>query len=58
MGRPSNFIVIAAHFEYIQGLFPESFGAWTLDQYIGFLLGRSLITTEGNVYHLTNLGVE
>jgi len=56
MGRPSNFI--AAHFEHIQGLFPESFGTWTLDQYIGFLLGRSLITTEGNVYHLTNLGVE
>ena len=31
---------------------------WSLDQYLGFLLGRSLITTKGNVYHITNLGVE
>jgi hypothetical protein len=55
-GKPSN--LIAAHFEHIKSLFPESFGEWSLDQYLGFLLDRSLITTKGNVYHITNLGVE
>lgn len=55
-GKPSN--LIAAHFEHIKSLFPESFGEWSLEQYLGFLLDRSLITTKGNVYHITNLGVE
>ena len=55
-GKSSDFIT--AHFEYIRGLYPTSFDGCSLDQYLGFLLGRSLITTKGNVYHITNLGVE
>lgn len=55
-GKPKEFV--ATHFEYVQGLFPEQLGDWSLDQYLAFLVGRLLITTEGNVFHITNLGVE
>jgi hypothetical protein len=55
-GKPSEFIAI--HFQHVQGLFPEQLGAWSLDQYLAFLLSRLLITTKGNVFHITNLGVE
>jgi len=54
--KPSS--LIAAHFEHIKNLFPEAFGGWSFNQYLGFLLDRSLITTKDNVYHITNLGVE
>jgi hypothetical protein len=55
-GKPSEFV--ATHFQHVQSLFPEPLGAWTLDQYLAFLLSRLLITTKGNVFHITNLGVE
>jgi hypothetical protein len=55
-GAPAE--VISAHFQHVQGLFPEQLGKWSIDQYLGFLLNRLLITTQGNVYHITNLGVE
>lgn len=55
-GKPSNFV--EAHFKQVQGLFPEPLSEWSLEQYLSFLIGRSLITTKGNVFHITNLGVE
>jgi len=55
-GQTSDFV--AKHFAHVKGLFPDYLGNWTLDQYLSFLLSRSLITTKGNVYHITNLGVE
>ena len=55
-GKPLD--VVAMHFEFIQGLFPEQLGEWSLEQYLGFLLSRSLITIRGDIYHITNLGVE
>jgi hypothetical protein len=55
-GKPSEFV--EAHFESVKGLFSEQLGDWSLEQYLAFLLGRSLITTQGNIFHITNLGVE
>ena len=55
-GKPSEFV--ANHFENVKGLFPKQLGNWSLEQYLAFLVGRSLITTKGNLTHITNLGVE
>jgi len=55
-GKPREFV--AAHFEQIKSLFPELLGNWSAEQYLAFLLSRLLITIEGNVFHITNLGVE
>jgi hypothetical protein len=55
-GKPTDFV--ATHFEHVRGLFPEQLGDWSLEQYLAFLIGRLLITTKGNVFHITNLGVE
>lgn len=55
-GKPAEFIV--THFQHVQGLFPEQLGNWSIEQYLAFLLSRLLITTKGNVFHITNLGVE
>lgn len=55
-GKPAEFV--AKYFDSVKGLFPEQLGNWTLDQYLAFLIGRSLLTTKGNIYHITNLGVE
>jgi len=49
---------IEAHFEEVQELFSEELGSWSVDEYLGFLLGSSLLIERDNVYHLTNLGVE
>lgn len=55
-GKPREFV--AAHFEQIKSLFPELLGNWSLEQYLAFLLSRSLITIKGSIFHITNLGVE
>jgi hypothetical protein len=55
-GKASD--LIRDYFKRVQNLFPESFNNWSLEQYLEFLINRSLITTRGNIYHITNLGVE
>ena len=55
-GKPIEYV--ANHFEHVKGLFPEQLGDWSLEQYLAFLMGRLLITTKGNIFHITNLGVE
>lgn len=55
-GKPIEYV--ANHFEHAKGLFPEQLGDWSLEQYLAFLIGRLLITTKGNIFHITNLGVE
>ena len=55
-GKPSEFV--ANHFENVKGLFPEQLGNWSLEQYLNFLRERRLIVTKGNIYHITNMGVE
>ncbi len=49
---------IAAHFAHVQKLFEQDLGDWSLDDYMAFLIGRYLVTIHGDVYHITNLGVE
>ena len=55
-GKPEEFL--CKHFKEIQEMFPEELGEWSMDQYMEFLLGRSVITKDGKNYHITNLGVE
>lgn len=55
-GKPREFI--AAYFEHAKSLFPEQLGNWSLEQYLAFLIVRLLVTTQGNIFHITNLGVE
>ena len=55
-GKQKEFI--DSHYQHVQELFSEQFGSWTLEQYLSFLLGRSLITIADNTYHITNFGVE
>jgi hypothetical protein len=55
-GKPMEFV--ESHFEHMKGLFTELLGGWSLEQYLAFLSARSLITTHGNIFHITNLGVE
>jgi len=49
---------IAAYFDHVKELFEEQLGGWSLDEYMGFLVGRSLVIVNENTYHVTNLGVE
>ena len=55
-GKQKEFI--DSHYQHVQELFSEQLGSWTLEQYLSFLLGRSLITIADNTYHITNFGVE
>ena len=55
-GKPKEFI--DSHYQHVHELFSEQLGSWTLEQYLSFLLGRSLITITDNTYHITNFGVE
>ncbi|MDO8602591.1 MAG: hypothetical protein Q7O04_01935 [Candidatus Omnitrophota bacterium] len=55
-GKPREFV--AVYFEHAKSLFPEQLGNWSLEQYLAFLIARLLITTQGNTFHITNLGVE
>jgi len=53
-GRPRA--DLQQHFEHVKNLYPDSFSDWDLDQYIDFLVGRSLIVDNDGVFHITNLG--
>ena len=55
-GKPREFV--AVYFEHAKSLFPEQLGNWSLEQYLAFLIARLLITTQGDSFHITNLGVE
>jgi hypothetical protein len=53
-GRPRE--DLEKHFQHVKGLFPDSFAEWDLDQYIDFLVRRSLIVENDGVFHITHLG--
>jgi hypothetical protein len=55
-GMPKEFI--DSHYQHVQELFSKQLGGWSLEQYLSFLLGRSLITISDNIYHITHFGVE
>jgi hypothetical protein len=55
-GKSREFL--ATYFEHVKTLFPEQLGGWSLEQYLGFLIDRSLITIQDDTFHITNLGVE
>lgn len=49
---------VLSHFEHVRERFKSALGNWSFEQYMAFLLGRSLITVDNDTYHITNLGVE
>jgi len=49
---------IQLHFDNVQEIYKDELGEWSMDQYLEFLIGRSLILYRDGSYHLTNLGVE
>ena len=55
-GKPKEFVV--EYFKNVKSLFPEQLGNWSLEQYLAFLIARLLITIKGDIFHITNLGVE
>lgn len=55
-GQKRDFV--AAYFDHVKGLFKGVLGGWSFEQYMAFLMGRSLVTVDRDTYHITNLGVE
>lgn len=55
-GRPEEYI--RAYFEQIKPSFPKELSAWTMEQYLGFLLEQSLIAKQNNTYRITDTGIE
>ena len=49
---------IQSHFDNVHEIYKDELGEWSLDQYLEFLIGRSLILYRDGSYHITNLGVE
>ena len=46
------------YFQRVKEVFGEQLGNWSFDEYMAFLLSRSLVTIANNNYHITNQGVE
>ena len=55
-GQPCEYV--KANFEDVKKPFGDALGNWSFDQYMAFLIGRSLVTVDKGTYHITNLGVE
>jgi hypothetical protein len=49
---------IIAHYHHVRELFKEQLEDWSFEQYMAFLVARSLVTVDKDTYHITNLGVE
>ncbi|MCG8344875.1 MAG: winged helix-turn-helix domain-containing protein [Chlorobiales bacterium] len=49
---------VQLYFSDVQESHKEEFGIWSLDQYLNFLIERTLILFKDGSYHITNLGVE
>ncbi len=55
-GRTIEFV--NDHIEHVKELYPEQLNDWNAEQYLGFLFSQSLITSNEEQIHITNLGVE
>lgn len=55
-GQTKEYVVV--HFEDIKELFKPDFADWSFQQYMAFLVARSLVTVDKDTFHITNLGVE
>ena len=49
---------VLAYFEHVREMFKSDLNDWSFEQYMAFLIGRSLVTVNVDTYHITNLGVE
>ena len=54
-GKSEEFI--ETYFLKVKDMFKE-LQDWTSEQYLSFLIGRTLITVKDGQYHITNKGVE
>lgn len=55
-GRPLTFV--KNHFDHIKTLYSDEFRDWSFEQYLEFMFRRSLIISDNDQVHITNLGVE
>jgi len=55
-GRLLSFV--CSHIDHVKTLYPDAFGEWSYDQYLEFMFSRLLIVRDGDLIHITNLGVE
>lgn len=55
-GRTEEYI--RDYFEHIKTLFPKEFDAWTMEQYLEFMLDRCLIYKQNSTYRITDIGIE
>ncbi|MEQ1638756.1 MAG: hypothetical protein ABL903_19015 [Methylococcales bacterium] len=58
VGQRQNREKVFAHFEHVREMFKSDLGAWSFEQYMAFLIGRSLLTIDNETYHITNFDVE
>ncbi len=58
LGAAKVLLEVVTHFEHVKDIFKKDFGDWSFDQYMAFLIGRSLVTVDRDTYHISNLGVE
>lgn len=57
-GQGQSKAIVVAHFEHVRQMFRPDLDGWSFDQYMTFLLAKSLVTVTRDVYHITNIGVE
>lgn len=57
-GQGQSKAMVVAHFEHVRQMFRPDLDSWSFDQYMTFLLAKSLVTVTRDVYHITNIGVE
>lgn len=58
VGQGQNRQNVIAHFEHVREMFKSDLGDWSFEQYMAFLINRSLVTVDNETYHVTNFGVE
>jgi len=55
-GRTTEYI--HKHIDHVKETYPESLGDWSYEKYLNYLFAQSLITVDGEQFHITNIGVE
>lgn len=58
VGQGQNRQNVIAHFKHVREMFKSDLGDWSFEQYMAFLINRSLVTVDNETYHVTNFGVE
>lgn len=55
-GKPRSYV--ENHYQEVKKLYPEFYQNWDINNYLDFLLSRTLVITHGEQYHITKKGQE